>query len=92
MLWPYALKTFAEQLNVRKVDGDRITPMEKFAGTPTEINIQNHHTWGCPVDVLGERLSGNISGLPKWQLLSCTVINIGHSQYHSGSVSLVLNP
>ena len=35
---------FAEQFNVLKVDDDGITPMEKFAGTTTEIYPQNHHT------------------------------------------------
>ena len=40
MLWPYALKYFAEQLNVIKVDNDGIMSMEKFEGTATEITIK----------------------------------------------------
>ena len=39
MLCPYALKAFAEQLNVLKVDDDGITPMEKFSGTTTYITL-----------------------------------------------------
>ena len=37
MLWHYALKAFAEQLNVLKVDYDVITPIEKFIGTTSDI-------------------------------------------------------
>ena len=40
MLWTYALKDFAEQLNVLKVDDDGINLMEKFTGTTTDINLK----------------------------------------------------
>ena len=40
MLWTYALKDFSEQLNVLKVNADGITPMEKFTGTTTDINLK----------------------------------------------------
>ena len=40
MLWKYALKDFAEKLNVLKVDDDVITPMENFSGTTTEITLK----------------------------------------------------
>ena len=66
MLWAYALKDFSEKLNVLKVDDDGITPMEKFAGTTTDITIKNHHIWGCPVYVMDARLQGNIAVLLKW--------------------------
>ena len=39
MLCPYALKYLAEKLNVLKVDGDGITPMENFLGTTTDFSI-----------------------------------------------------
>ena len=66
MLWPYKLKDFSEQLNVLKVDNNGITPMEKFSGTTTDINLKNNYTRDCPVYVLDERLKIHISGLPKW--------------------------
>ena len=66
MLWPYSLKAFAEQFNVIKVDYDGITPMEKFSGTTTYINLKNHHTWVYPVYVLDAILQGNIAGITKW--------------------------
>ena len=37
ILCPYVLKSFAEQLDVLKVDDDNIIPMDKFAGTTTNI-------------------------------------------------------
>ena len=67
MLWPYALKYFAEQINELKVDGDGITPLENFAGTTTYITLKNHHTWGCPVYVLHETFQYRISVIPKWE-------------------------
>ena len=44
MLWPYALKAFVEHLNVLKVNDDVITPMDKFAGTTTDISLKTFHT------------------------------------------------
>ena len=55
MLCPYALKVFAEQLNVLNVDCDGITPMENVLGTTPDITIKNHHIWCCPVYVLDAR-------------------------------------
>ena len=83
-LWLYALKEFAEQLNVLNVYDDRITPMEKFAGTTTNINIKSHHIWGCPVYILDSRLQGNISGLHNWEPRSGIGIYLGHSPFHAG--------
>ena len=65
MLWPYTLNAFAEQFNEVKVDDYDITPIEKFAGTPTHISHKNQHTWGCPFYVVYETLQGNIDGLLK---------------------------
>ena len=65
MLWPYAMKAFAEQLNVLNAD-DEIATMDKFAGITTYTPLKNHHTWDCPVNFLDSILQGNISGLPKW--------------------------
>ena len=37
-------------------------------------------------------LQGNISGIPKWGPRSRVGIYNGHSQFHAGSVAMVLNP
>ena len=92
MLWPYALKAFSEQINVLKVDDDVITPMEKFAGTTTEIYIKNHHIWGLPVYVLDGIFKVNISVIPYWDACSHAGIYLVHSSFHSGSVALGQNP
>ena len=39
VLWPYALKFFSEKSSVLNVDDYGITPMEKFAGTTTDIYL-----------------------------------------------------
>ena len=39
LLWRYALKDFVEQLNLLEVNYDGINPMEKFAGTTTDITL-----------------------------------------------------
>ena len=74
------------------MDGDEITPIEKFAVTITDTNHQNNHTWGFPVYVLDSILQCNKYGLPKWEPWSCTRIYIVHSPFHVGSVALVLSP
>ena len=65
MLGTYALKAFEEQLNIIMLENYGITPMEKFAGTKTDITLKNHHIWFCTVYVLDARLRVNIPGLPK---------------------------
>ena len=78
MLWPYALKAFAEQLNILKVDDNGITPMEKFEGTTTDIALKNHHKWFCIVYEVDARFQGNISGLTKWETHSRAGIYLGN--------------
>ena len=92
MLWPYSLKVFAEQLNVLKVDDNEITPMEKFSGTTTDIYLKNSHTWGFPVCFLDAILKVNIYGISNWEPRSRAVVYLGHSPFHAGLVSLILNP
>ena len=91
MLWSYAPKSFAEQFNLFKVHYDGIATMENFAGTTTEITLQHHHTWGCPVYILDEILQSNIAGISKWKHLSHAETYIGHSLFYARSVYLVIN-
>ena len=74
------------------MDDDGITPMEKFLGTKTDINLKNHHTWVCTFYVLDARLQVNIAGLPKLENCPRKSIYHGNSPFNAGSVSLVLNP
>ena len=92
MLYPYALKAFAEQLNEIKVYDDGITPMDNFSGTKTDINLKYHHTWDCPVYVLDKRLQGKIYEIPKWETRSRADIYLGNSPFNEGSAALVIKP
>ena len=65
MLCPYSLKSFSEQLNQLKADGDGVTPMGKFVRKKTDITLNNHHTRGCPVYVFYARLQGKVAVFPK---------------------------
>ena len=62
MLWNYALKYFAEQINELKEDGDGVTIIDNFLGTTIDTTLKNNHTWECPVFVLDARLQGKIGG------------------------------
>ena len=64
ILWFYELKNLAENFNELKVDDNGITPIDKFAGTTTDITVRNPHKWGCPVYVLDAILQGNTAGYP----------------------------
>ena len=44
MLLYYALKISAEQLNIFKVEGNGVTPREKFAGKMADITFKIQHT------------------------------------------------
>ena len=92
MLWTYALKEFASQLNLIKMVDDGITPKEMFSGTTTDITLKKHHTWGFPFYVLDTIFQANIAGLSKWEPHSHKGFYLGPSPFHAGSVALVLNP
>ena len=46
MLWPYVLNTFADKLDELELDDYGVTPMVNFSATTTDINLNDHHTWG----------------------------------------------
>ena len=48
------------------MEDDGTNPMEKFAGTTTEMTLKNHHKWGCTVYELYKILKDNIDVLTKW--------------------------
>ena len=50
------------------------------------------HTWGYPVFILDGRLQSDPKGVPKWEPRSRVGIYMGHSHWHAGLVTLVLNP
>ena len=92
MLWPFALKTAAEQHNRLKIDINSVTPNGKFSGIIIAMNLKDEHPWGCPIYVLDHRLQDVSGGMPKWEPCSRLGIYLGHSPFHASSVALVFNP
>ena len=92
MLWPFAVKAAIERINYLSFDLEGKSPASKFYGTEKAFNINEFHTFGCPVFVLDSRLQSGQIGPPKWEPRSRVGIYLGHSPFHAGSVSLVLNP
>ena len=90
-LWPYALRTACDQMNMIPKDIQGITRIEMFSGVPVTTRLKNFNTWGCPVYALHSKLQGNISGVPKWNPRARLGINLGFSPRHARTVSLVLN-
>ena len=57
------------------------------------IPVKIFHRMFCPVYVLDSSLqSAGGSGPQKWEPHSIMGVYLGHSQFHAGSVALVLNP
>jgi hypothetical protein len=93
MLWPFAVKAAIERLNYLNFDLEGRTPASKFYGTEEKaFNANEFHTFGCPSFVLDSRLQSGAIGPPKWDPRARVGIYLGHSPFHAGSVSLVLNP
>eukprot|EP00978_Attheya_sp_CCMP212_P007527 scaffold17426_cov58-Attheya_sp.AAC.7 len=91
----FALKAGVKVHNDFKLDNDGKTPVQKFSTGDTgniEHALRDHHTWGCPVYILDKRLQSSSVGPPKWEPRSRLGIYLGHSPFHAGSVTLVLNP
>ena len=92
MIWPFALKTAAEQHNRLKIDINGVTPNGTFSGIRTEMNLKDEHPWGCPIYVLDHHLQDVSGGMPKWEPRSRLGIYLVRSPFHASSVALVLNP
>jgi hypothetical protein len=92
ILWPFALKAACERMNKLCINDDGVSPESMLASVPNSVQIQDFHTWGCPVYILDAGLQSGSIGPPKWDPRSRLGIYVGHSPAHAGSVALVLNP
>ena len=92
ILWPFALKAACERMNKLCINDDGVLPESMLASVPNSVQIQDFHTWGCPVYILDAGLKSGSIGPPKWDPRSRLGIYVGHSPAHAGSVALVLNP
>ena len=67
------------------------TPEQKFAGMELQNPPMDYYTWDCTIFFLEAPLQGGTAGMHKWEPRARTVVYIGHSPFHAGSVVLVLN-
>ena len=91
VLWTYALRQVTHLSNYLLDKEDASSPLERFSVTSVAPNLKYNHAFGCSVFALHIRMVGGRGGLPKWEPRSPLGINLGPSQMHVGSVSLVLN-
>ncbi len=93
MLWPFALKESAYQLDWLSLWLDGHSCEATFFDVDKNlINPLIYHTFGLPCFVLYPRLQSGVGGVSKWEPQSWLGIYVGHSPSHAGSVALVLNP
>jgi len=96
MLWPFALKAAAYQINHLRINSNGLSPMARMLNLqdPQDCVIEESifHTFGCPVYVLDSKAQSGRIGPPKWNPHGHLGIYVGHSPLHAGSVAMVLNP
>ena len=89
-LWPYAFRHAANVRNTLPDKKDGTSPLERFSGTDIKPNLRFHHTFGCPVYALNNKLQQGQS-IPRWDPRVRLGVYLGESPRHARSVSLVLN-
>ena len=92
MFWPYAIKMSCDRLNTLSLDGEGVSPEERFYGIKRRLDIKDFHTPFCPVYVLHEKLQGRGKSIPKWEPRGRMGIYFGRSPHHARNVALVYNP
>ena len=103
-LWPMVLKHYINlrnnisstyivggKIGRRKLPDDYInSPISKFCGLETKVNLNHFHLFRCPVYDLENKLQACRSH-NKWSDCSKVAIFLQHSPMHSSSVPLVPN-
>ena len=64
-LWPYAFRHAANVRNTLPDRRDGSSPLGRFSKTEVRPNLKWHHTFGCPVYALYNRLQQGKS-IPRW--------------------------
>jgi hypothetical protein len=83
-LWPYALRMANSARNSVPKELDSPSPLELFSGVKVMDNLNNFHTFGCPVFAYEPATS-------KWAERARLGLYLGPSPNHAKSVALVLN-
>ena len=91
-LWGFAMN-YASTIRASTLrEGEKRTPLQKFAQTPDPPSVHRFHTFGCPVYTLDPNLQSGNAQPNKWTDRSKIGIFLGFSREHASTVSLVLNP
>ena len=90
-LWPYALRTANDQMNMIPMDVNGTTRIEMFSNVKVSTRMKDFHTWGCPIFALHNKLQGNSGKVSKWNSRARLGINLGFSPRHARTVYLVLS-
>ncbi len=89
-LWPYALRTANDIMNVTPRLKSQDIPLQKFSSSNVNTDLKNWYHFGCPVYVLqGEIQQGKAWN--KWLSRSRVAIYLGRSPNHARSVALCLS-
>jgi hypothetical protein len=91
-LWPLAVKHAVFLVNHMPNPRTGLSPSNVFTKTRSEQRkLTDVHVWGCPEYVVDNMISDG-NKLPRWTPRSTRTINLGFSDKHASSISLVLNP
>ena len=91
MLCHLSFESSGHRYNSLEIDEEVNTPEHKYSNVEFRILPIDYHTWVYPVFFLEFPLQGGPARLPKWEPRSSTGVYLGHSPFHYGSVSMVLN-
>jgi hypothetical protein len=90
-LWPLALLYTNYLLNhLPRKDGT--SRVSQFSDSTVSQEIQDRHTFSCPIHVLEDPLQTAGGEIPKWNPHVCLGIYLGQSLVHASTVGLILNP
>ncbi len=92
MMWPFALKEAAYQVNWLSLQSDGCSCEATFYDADKRfIDPLIHHTFGLPCFVLDSHLQSGVGDAPIWEPRSHLGTYVGHSSSHAGLVALILN-
>lgn len=91
-LWGFALH-YASVIRRNTIrEGDKRSPIQRFANSTEKPYLSDFHTFGCPTYNLDPKLQEGNSQGNKWAERSRIGIYLGPSREHSSNMHLILNP
>ena len=88
-MWPFAIRLANEAHNCAPFRNG-LSPIALFSRSRVLPNLDHLHPFGCPTNVLGEKMQSDKKG-PKWGERARCGIYLGLSPNHARSVSLVMS-